>query len=159
MSRFRTAAFVAVAALLGASACAPTIARQGFQVMDATPREVKVGEDTKSSVLGKLGSPSAVSTFEPNIWFYISQTTEKYTYHQQQVTARDVTVVTFDPSTELVASVENLDLADARRVEYSDRETPTRGRELTILEQLLGNVGQGGLPPQDDDPGQRRPGQ
>ena len=49
--------------------------------------------------------------------------------------------------------------ADARDIEYSDRETPTRGRELTILEQLLGNVGQGGLPPMDDDPGQRRPGQ
>ena len=114
MQRFRTAAFVAVAALLGASACAPTIARQGFQVMDAAPRDVKVGEDNKSSVLGKLGSPSAVSTFEPNVWFYVSQTTEKYTYHMQQVTARDVTVVTFDPSTELVASVENLDLADAR---------------------------------------------
>lgn len=156
MQRLTTAALITAAALLGTSACAPTIARQGFQVMDAAPRDVKVGEDTKSSVMAKLGSPSAVSTFEPNVWFYISQTTEKYTYHQQQVTSRDVTVVTFDGSTELVASIENLDLADARQITYSDRETPTRGRELTILEQLLGNVGQGGLPPTgDDDPGQR----
>jgi outer membrane protein assembly factor BamE (lipoprotein component of BamABCDE complex) len=141
---------------MGVSACAPQIARQGFQVMDAAPREVKIGEDTKSTVMARLGSPSAVSTFEPNVWFYISQTTEKYTYHQQRVTARDVTVVTFDPSTELVASVEALDLSDARHVNYSDRKTPTRGRELTVLEQLLGNIGQGGLPPTDDsDPGQR----
>jgi hypothetical protein len=37
-------------------------------------------------------------------------------------------------------------------------ETPTRGRELTILEQLLGNVGRGQLPRTDEDaPGQRRP--
>lgn len=159
MHRFRTAALVSAFALVGVSACAPTIARQGFQVMDAAPREVKIGEDTKSSVMAKLGSPSTVSTFEPNVWFYISQTTEKYTYHMQKVTARDVTVVTFDPSTELVASVENLDLADARHVDYSDRETPTRGRELTVLEQLLGNIGQGGLPPVDDnDPGQQGPG-
>ena len=28
-----------------------------------------------------------------------------------------------------------------------------------IMEQLLGTIGQGGLPPMDDDPGGRRPGQ
>lgn len=154
MHRYLKAALL-TAALAGAAACSPTVARQGFQVMDAAPRDVEVGTDTKSSVLAKLGSPSVVSTFEPNIWYYVSQTTERYTYHKPKVTSRDVTVVTFDPSTELVASIENLDLAAARRVEYSDRETPTRGRELTVLEQLLGNIGQAGLPPQDDDPGQR----
>ena len=38
------------------------------------------------------------------------------------------------------------------------RETPTRGRELTMLEQLLGNVGRGQLPrTEDDDPGQPPP--
>ena len=37
-------------------------------------------------------------------------------------------------------------------------ETPTRGRQLTILEQLLGNVGRGQLPQTEEDlPGQRRP--
>jgi hypothetical protein len=38
------------------------------------------------------------------------------------------------------------------------RETPTRGRSLTIMEQLLGNVARGQLPRTDEDvPGQRRP--
>ena len=37
-------------------------------------------------------------------------------------------------------------------------ETPTRGRSLTVLEQLLGNVGRGQLPRTEEDiPGQRRP--
>ena len=40
----------------------------------------------------------------------------------------------------------------------NSRETPTRGRALTVLEQLLGNVGRGQLPrTEDDTPGQRRP--
>lgn len=156
MARSFFTAAVVTAALVGVSACAPTIARQGFQVMDAAPRDVKVGEDTKSTVLSRLGSPSVVSTFEPNTWFYVSQTTERYTYHKPKVTSRDITVVTFDPSTELVASIENLDLADSRRINYSDRITPTRGRELTVLEQLLGNIGQGTVFPQQDEPGQRR---
>ena len=28
-------------------------------------------------------------------------------------------------------------------IAFNGRETPTRGRELTVLEQLLGNVGRG----------------
>ena len=49
-------------------------------------------------------------------------------------------------------------LDDGQDVAMSDRETPTRGRELTILEQLLGNVGRGQLPRTEEDvPGQRRP--
>ena len=33
------------------------------------------------------------------------------------------------------------DLYDGRRVAIVDRQTPTRGRELSLLEQLLGNIG------------------
>ena len=48
-------------------------------------------------------------------------------------------------------------LEDGQRVSMNDRETPTRGRQLTILEQLLGNVGRGQLPRTDEDvPGQQR---
>jgi len=68
------AALLACSALSGLAACSPTVARQGFQVQETAPKDVKIGEDTKSSVLAKLGSPSAVAAFEPNIWYYISQT-------------------------------------------------------------------------------------
>ena len=57
-----------------------------------------------------------------------------------------------------VASVRTLGLDDGQRIAMNGRETPTRGRELTILEQLLGNVARGQLPRTEEDvPGQRRP--
>jgi outer membrane protein assembly factor BamE (lipoprotein component of BamABCDE complex) len=158
MTKFRKALILS-AALVGLSACAPVVARQGFQVQDLAPKDVKVGEDTKSTVLTKLGSPSAMSTFEPNVWYYVSQTNETYTYHRPQVSMREVTVLTFDKSTEQLTKVDTLALKDGRRLAYNKRETPTRGRELTVLEQLLGNVGRGVNLPQADDrdrvPGQR----
>ena len=58
-----------------------------------------------------------------------------------------------DPQNTLVMT-----LKDGKVIAYNGRETPTRGRELTILEQLLGNVGRGGMLPNRDDegaPGQR----
>jgi outer membrane protein assembly factor BamE (lipoprotein component of BamABCDE complex) len=122
------------------------------------PADIKVGEDTKSTVLAQLGSPSAVSTFEDNIWYYISQTTERYTYNRPQVSQRSVTAITFTETDDKVAEVRNLGLEDGQQVAMNGRETPTRGRQLTVLEQLLGNVGRGQLPRTDEDvPGQRRP--
>lgn len=154
-------AAVASAVISGLAACAPTVGRHGFQIIDpeADPAKVKIGEDTKSTVLARLGSPSTTSAFEPNVWYYVAQTTEKYTYHRPQVSQRSVTVVSFDPASEKVTEVRTLGLTDGKQVALNDRETPTRGRELTILEQLLGNVGRGGMLPRDDDenlPGGRR---
>ena len=152
----RLAVLAALAPL--AVACAPVVGNHGFQVIDKDPKEIAVGTDTKATVLAQLGSPSAVSTFEDNIWYYISQTTERYTYNRPQVSQRSVTAITFNEGDDKVTEVRNLGLEDGQQIAMERRETPTRGRELTVLEQLLGNVGRGQLPRTDEDvPGQRRP--
>lgn len=158
MSRFAPL-FVAVSLAGLSAACAPVIGSNGFQAIDAKPQDVVAGTDTKETVLAKLGSPSTTSTFEPNdVWYYISQTTEKYTYNRPVVSSRTVTEITFTPNGDQVAAVRTLGLEDGRQIAMNRNETPTRGRELTVLEQLLGNVGRGQLPRTDEDaPGQRRP--
>ena len=158
MSRF-VPLFVAVSLAGLSAACAPTIGSNGFQAIDAKPQDVVAGTDTKETVLAKLGSPSTTSTFEPDqVWYYISQTTEKYTYNLPKVSSRTVTEITFAPQGDQVASVRTLGLTDGEQIAMNRNETPTRGRALTVLEQLLGNVGRGQLPrTEDDTPGQRRP--
>lgn len=153
----RVAALASVT--LALCACAPQVARQGFQPVDVQPTDIVVGTDTRDSVRARLGSPSAVSTFEPEtVWFYVSQTTAKYTFNLPQVTQRSVTQITFDETTGQVLAVQTLDLEDGQSIAYAERETPTRGRELTVLEQLLGTVGRQQLPGSDQDlpPNQRR---
>lgn len=154
----RTKLFIAalsVAALT--AACAPVVGQNGFQAIDAKPTDIVAGADTRQTVLTKLGTPSTTSTFErDNVWYYISQVTEKYTYNRPQVTQRSVTEITFNDDGQ-VAGVRTLGLEDGQQVAMNGRETPTRGRQLTILEQLLGNVGRGQLPRTDQDqPGQQR---
>ncbi len=152
----RIAAALALTGL--ATACAPVVGLHGFQVVDVNPKDIVAGTDTKETVLAQLGSPSAVSTFEDNIWYYISQTTERYTYNRPQVAQRNVTAITFNETDNKVTEVRNLTLEDGQQVAMESRETPTRGRTLTVLEQLLGNVGRGQLPRTEENvPGQRRP--
>ena len=157
---FRRVAYVAIAAglLTSAAACAPITTYSGFQAIEANPKDVKVGTDTKSTVRASLGSPSATSTFDPNVWFYIDQIKERVAFRRPVITSRNVVAVTFDKETEVVKSVDTMSLKDGKVIAFNGRETPTRGRALTVLEQLLGNVGRGQLPRTDEDaPGQRRP--
>lgn len=157
MSRL-SASLLVVAAVAATAACAPNVGRHGFQPVDVTPSQIQAGTDTRETVLAQLGSPSAVSTFEDDIWYYISQTTEKYTYNRAEVSAREVTMIRFADGGDQVIEVRTLGLEDGQDVGMNPRETPTRGREMTVLEQLLGNVGRTRLPNSDENvPGQRRP--
>jgi outer membrane protein assembly factor BamE (lipoprotein component of BamABCDE complex) len=126
---------------------------------------VKVGVDTMSTVRGKLGSPSVTSTFDKNVWFYMNQMKERVAFRRPTVVSRNITAIKFNKDTEVVESVKNYTLKDGKVIAYNDRETPTRGREMTILEQMLGAVGHGGILPRDQEeegvpgnrPGDRRP--
>ena len=151
------ATILAVAGLaIALPACAPVQATSGYQPIEHQPKDVKVGEDTKSTVLDQLGSPSAQSTFDPNVWYYISQRSAEVGYHKPHVTRRSIVAITFDKENEKVTKVDTFGLKDGKVVAYNNRETPTRGRELSAIEQLLGNVGRGEmLPQQDVGPGQR----
>jgi outer membrane protein assembly factor BamE (lipoprotein component of BamABCDE complex) len=141
---------VAAAGLMANAACAPIKSYSGFQTVDADPRkDVKVGADTKSTVRGKLGTPSATSTFDPNVWFYMNQVKARVAFRRPQIITRNVTAISFDKDSEVVKTVDNYTLRDGRVIAYNGHETPTRGRELTILEQILGTVGRGGMLPND----------
>ena len=131
-SMLRRPAFAALtaAALAGALAvgCAPIQQTNGYQAIEHKPAETKVGVDTKSTVLDTLGSPSVVSAFDPNVWFYMSQHTNQMSFHSIRVTRRSVIQITFDKDSEKVTDVKAFTLKDGKVIAYNTRETPTRGR-------------------------------
>jgi len=154
----RRLAFAALAAsLLGTAACAPITSHHGFQAIEADPKDVKAGVDTKSTVRGKLGSPSATSTFDANTWYYVNSVKARVAFRRPTTVSRSVTAIVFNKDTEQVETVRNYSLKDGKVIAYNGRETPTRGRELTVLEQLLGTVGRGSMLPNNDEglPGNR----
>jgi outer membrane protein assembly factor BamE (lipoprotein component of BamABCDE complex) len=137
--RFSAAALLAAAA--ATSACAPTHTYNGF-LPDRNNQEIpdpQVGVDTRDTVVARFGSPSTTAVYDGTSWYYVSQVQESVAFYNPRITERRVMVVRFDGET--VAGVEKYGLERGRLVNYSDDVTPTRGRELGFLEQLLGNVG------------------
>ena len=141
------------AAAASLSACAPITSYSGFQAIESNPKDVKVGTDTMSTVRSRLGSPSVTGTFDPNTWIYMNQMKSRVAFKKPEVISRNITAITFNKDSELVESVNNLTLKDGKVIAFNGRETPTRGRELSVLEQILGTVGRGSLLPSDQDQG------
>jgi len=87
-----------------------------------------------------LGAPSVISTFDENIWYYIGRRTTQYAFFKRNVLEQQVLIVRFAPEGP-VNRISRLDKSDGRAVELVERETPSAGRDLGLLEQLFGNIG------------------
>ncbi len=102
--------------------------------------EIRPGEQRRRDVVSLLGSPSALSTFEDDTWFYIGHRSPQYAFFNPTVLERRILVISFDENG-VVQQTRNLSLADANDISPTDRITPTEGRDLTLLQQLFGNLG------------------
>ena len=139
VGRVRTAALALLAAPLLA-ACTPEITNHGYHLDEAALAQLEPGRTTRDGTLELLGSPSSVALFDDNVWYYVSQRSERMSFYQEEVVDQKVVTVTFDERG-VVRDVARQDLDDAFEVSLIDRETPTAGNELGILEQFLGNLG------------------
>jgi outer membrane protein assembly factor BamE (lipoprotein component of BamABCDE complex) len=126
--------------LLGAAACSPTIQQEG-NVPDADQVvQINPGVDDKNRVGQLLGSPSSVSAFQDRTWYYISRRTETTAFFDPQVVEQEVLAITFD-SQNIVQDMKVYGLENGRMVAMVDRVTPTFGNDLTLVQQVLGNLG------------------
>jgi outer membrane protein assembly factor BamE (lipoprotein component of BamABCDE complex) len=110
---------------------------------------INPGVDTKEDVVARLGTPSSVSTFLDNTWYYIGKRVEQFAFYAPEVTDRSVLVIEFD-QVGVVDDTRYLTIYDGQAIDPVDRETPTEGKELTFMQQLLGNFGR--LPTDPGDP-------
>ncbi|HUS53643.1 MAG TPA: outer membrane protein assembly factor BamE [Thermohalobaculum sp.] len=131
-----------LAVVLGAglSGCAAEVKTHGYAPDDEQIAEIAAGTDTRGSVRRKIGRPSTSGVFTEDSWYYVSTTVEHYMYHEPKVSDRRVVAIEFDTN-EVVSAVNVFGLEDGRIIDLQTRTTPTHGRQLTILQQALGNFG------------------
>lgn len=133
--------------------CSPTLSNHGNIPEAELIESIRIGNSNREQVAAMLGNPSAVATFDKEAWYYVGMRTSQIAFLEPEILERKVLVVRFDKQG-IVQQVEQLDREDGRDVQIVDRKTPTRGKELTVLEQLLGNVGKfSGAEPDDGTAG------
>lgn len=146
----------ALAVATSIAACTSYVDYRGYLPRQADLERVQVGM-AKTEVEALLGSPSTTATItrSGDSYYYISSVVEERGFLDPVETDRRVFAVRFDEM-DRVQSFANYGLEDGQIIDFNTRKTPTRGREYTFLQQLLGNLGN--FTPNNTPPGQGRVG-
>jgi outer membrane protein assembly factor BamE (lipoprotein component of BamABCDE complex) len=134
--------FASVAVITaGLMSCSPIVDYQGYLPKGEDMQKIQSGM-SKTEVEAILGSPSTTATISTSgdSYYYISSTLEQTAFFKPKVTDRQIFAVRFDRD-DRVEKFANYGLEDGVIVDFISRETPTRGKELGVLQQLFQNLG------------------
>ena len=136
----------ATAAILLASisltGCMGETLQRGYVPPANALQQVQVGA-YREQVLAALGTPSTTADFGGEVFYYISQQTNRpVAFMNSRVIDQQVLAVYFDGNGQ-VQQVSNYDLEDGQIVDTVSRTTPTSGRDYSFVSQIFSNVGGG----------------
>lgn len=117
-----------------------TIDIRGHEVDPDQLTKIEVGVTTKEQVSKLLGTPSSISTFGNNTWYYMSEETQQRAFFSPSVLKSNITRITFDTENR-VLSLDSVTEKDMQIVSHVTRQEPTAGHSFGVLEQLFGNIG------------------
>jgi outer membrane protein assembly factor BamE (lipoprotein component of BamABCDE complex) len=142
MSRLfcRLAVVLAAIIVIPLGACSPRVSARGNLPTAEQLSQVKPGVSDKASVTRILGSPSSIATFDDTSWYYISQKSEELAFFKPEARDAEVVAVIFDKDG-IVKDVQKRSSKSPREIEPVARTTPAPGKELSFIEQLIGNFG------------------
>ena len=132
---FRAAAAVALlcAALAG---CTGEQFQKGYILPPGALEQIPIGA-SQDQVLIVMGTPSTVATLNGEVFYYISQRSErKVAFMNQQVVDQRVIAIYFDKNRQ-VQRLANYGLQDGKIFDFISRTTPTSGQELSYLTPLF----------------------
>jgi outer membrane protein assembly factor BamE (lipoprotein component of BamABCDE complex) len=128
------AAIGLVCALLGA--CTGEQFQKGYILPPGALEQVPIGA-SQDQVLIVMGTPSTVATLDGEVFYYISQRSERMVaFMNQKVVDQRVIAVYFDKNRR-VRRLANYGLQDGKIFDSISRTTPTSGQEMSYLAPLF----------------------
>ncbi len=134
---------ILAAAAVAASGCSPTTDTRGNIPLKEAVETIERGKQNRDQVVAILGSPSTTSALagkKKEIWYYIGKRTETLAFFEPKLVERKILAIKFDERG-MVETIASYDASAGKTVEMVDRVTPTKGKDLGFLQQILGNLG------------------
>ena len=129
-SALAIAAVLALALPLGG--CFSETYQKGYVVPEGALEQIPIGA-SQEQVLILMGTPSTVATVSGEVFYYISQRSERrVAFLPQAVVDQRVVAVYFDRNRR-VERLANYGMRDGRIFDYVSRTTPSGGEEINYL--------------------------
>lgn len=127
-------------AALFLGACASQVDYRGYIPRADDMKALRTGM-SRGEVEAILGSPSTTGSVfsSQDTFYYISSVVEHKAFFRPKVKDREVLAVRFTDNK--ASSFNHYGLEDGKVINVSSRETPVRGKELSVLQDIFGNFG------------------
>ncbi len=120
---------------------------RGNMVSEDQLKQLVPGTSTEADATALLGSPTAHATFDRNTWIYIGQITTPQIAGFERVHKQDVVALHFSNSG-VLEKIERKTAKNALPAPMIAGATPSPGTSVSILQQIVGNVGRYNAAPQ-----------
>jgi outer membrane protein assembly factor BamE (lipoprotein component of BamABCDE complex) len=132
----RTAAAIALTCLTLGGCITGEQFQKGYILPPGALEQIPIGA-SQDQVLIVLGTPSTVATLSGEVFYYISQRSERpVLFMNQRVVDQRVIAVYFDKNRQ-VMRLANYGLQDGKIFDFISRTTPTSGQEMSYLAPLF----------------------
>jgi outer membrane protein assembly factor BamE (lipoprotein component of BamABCDE complex) len=137
---------IVLACALGMAGCGSFTEtfQRGYVMQEGALEQIPMGA-SQEQVLIVLGTPSTVATVNGEVFYYISQKSQRAAaFLPQEVVDQRVVAVYFDKGRR-VRRLANYGLKDGKVFDFVSNSTPTGGQEVSYLRGILKNITPGGL--------------
>ncbi|WP_170427757.1 outer membrane protein assembly factor BamE [Ruegeria arenilitoris] len=131
---------VFAACLVAVGACTPVFKNHGYIPPADQLAEIKVGVDSRESVLETIGAPSSTGLVRDSGFYYVRSRVRHYGPKRPEVVSRELVAISFDQRG-VVRNIERFGLEDGYVVVLDRRVTESAVTNRNFLSQLLGNIG------------------
>jgi outer membrane protein assembly factor BamE (lipoprotein component of BamABCDE complex) len=136
-------AIALVVATIGLSSCQTGEVMNGGYIFDQQSLDLVPVGSSREQVLLSLGTPSTTATFDNEVFYYISQKRVRpVAFMKQRVVDQHILAIYFDKDGN-VAQRGDYSLKDGKVFDNIRSVTPTGGKDLTFLQQILQGGGTG----------------
>jgi outer membrane protein assembly factor BamE (lipoprotein component of BamABCDE complex) len=131
---------VVLLALMLVASCGPIIRNHGYIPNEDDLARLEVGVDTRDSVAAVVGRPSAAGLLNDEGWYYVQSRWRQFGPTAPREIDRQLVAISFNDQG-VVENIERFTLEDGRVVPLSRRVTETNIKGVSLIGQLLGNLG------------------
>lgn len=130
--------FFLICVIFCCNACVKTVHISGHLFKEGEMQALEQAR-TKQDVEDVLGSPTSVSDFGQETWYYITTKKETIAFLPDSIIEQNIVAISFNK--DLVDKISRYSEKDANQPHLVSEYTPTKGNDINTAQQLFTNVG------------------
>ena len=136
----KTGTLACLLALAAAAGCTADIGQRGHLLDDSELQAVQVGATGRDDIAALFGTPNILPLSGEDSWYYVGAEVRRFAFYKPEILERQIVAIRFDDNG-TVSGVEFYSLEDGQDIAFIEEQTPSRGRDISILQEIFGNIG------------------